>query len=158
MAPTPTHESTPITAVTAEDQALAELRRLGQRVTAPRRAVIAVLAATDEHLSAAQVAERAQALGADLHLASVYRALETLIRLRLVVHTHLAGGSTTYHLTTDSSPHRHVHAQCVGCGAVVDVPEEWLSAVSRRMARELDFELAPHHAALSGRCARCTAR
>ena len=110
----------------AIDIAEGELRRLGERVTAPRRAVIAVLASTDDHLSAMEVAERAQALGSDLHLASVYRAVDTLTRLGLVVHTHLPGGSTTYHLETHASPPRHAHAQCSSCGAVVDVPEEWL--------------------------------
>ena len=144
-------------AVDAETEAVAELRRMGQRVTAPRRAVIAVLASTGEHLSATEVAERAQAVGADLHLASVYRAVDTLTRLGLVVHTHLAGGSATYHLSTEVSPARHAHAQCTGCGAVLDVPEEWLAPVADRLAEQLGFRLLPHHAALTGRCARCDA-
>ncbi len=140
----------------ARDEALAELRRTGQRVTAPRRAVIEVLASTDEHLSAAEVAERAQAVGAELHLASVYRAMDTLTRSGLVVHTHLASGSATYHLSTRVSPRRHAHAQCTRCGTVVDVPEAWLAPLAERLSGELGFELVPHHAALSGRCARCT--
>jgi Fur family ferric uptake transcriptional regulator len=135
-----------------------ELRRLGERVTAPRRAVIAVLASTDDHLSAMEVAERAQALGSDLHLASVYRAVDTLTRLGLVVHTHLPGGSTTYHLETQASPPRHAHAQCSSCGAVVDVPEEWLRPLSARLDDKLGFVLAPAHAALLGLCRRCAAQ
>ncbi len=141
----------------AEAAAVAELRRMGQRVTAPRRAVIAVLASTGDHLSATEVAERAQAVGADLHLASVYRAVDTLTRLGLVVHTHLASGSATYHLSTDVSPARHAHAQCTGCGAVLDVPEEWLEPLSHRLSDQMGFRLLPHHAALTGRCARCDA-
>ena len=137
------------------DIAEGELRRLGERVTAPRRAVIAVLASTDEHLSAMEVAERAQAHGAGLHLASVYRAMETLTRLGLVVHTHLPGGSTTYHLATPASPARHAHAQCSSCGAVVDIPEEWLRPLSSRLGDEMGFRLAPTHAALVGLCSRC---
>jgi Fur family ferric uptake transcriptional regulator len=135
-----------------------ELRRLGERVTAPRRAVIAVLASTDEHLSAAQVAERAQAHGTELHLASVYRAVDTLTRLGLVIHTHLPGGSTTYHLATKASPARHAHAQCSACGAVVDIPEQWLAAVSARLDDELGFILDAAHAALLGTCERCARR
>ena len=137
------------------DIAEGELRRLGERVTAARRAVIAVLASTDEHLSATEVAERAQAQGDELHLASVYRAVDTLTRLGLVVHTHLPGGSTTYHLATPASPARHAHAQCSRCGAVVDVPEEWLRPLSDRLDDELGFLLAPTHGALIGLCARC---
>ena len=139
----------------AVDIAEGELRRLGERVTAARRAVIAVLASTDEHLSAAEVVERAQAHGAELHLASVYRAMETLTRLGLVVHTHLPGGSATYHLATQASPARHAHAQCSRCGAVVDVPEEWLRPLSARLDDQLGFVLAPAHAALLGLCSRC---
>ena len=148
---------TPDDPAEAEASAVAELRRLGQRVTAPRRAVISVLASTGEHLSATEVAERAQAVGADLHLASVYRAVDTLTRLGLVVHTHLAGGSATYHLSTEVSPPRHAHAQCTECGAVLDVPEQWLAPLADRMADQMGFRLLPHHAALTGRCARCDA-
>ena len=133
-----------------------ELRRLGERLTAPRRAVISVLASTDAHLSVAQVTERAQALGADLHVASVYRAVDTLTRLGLVVHTHLPGGTTTYHLSTRASPARHAHAQCSGCGVVLDVPEQWLGPLAQRLGDELGFQLAPAHAALLGRCRVCT--
>jgi len=42
---------------TARDEALAALRGMGERVTAPRAAVIEVLAGTVEHLSAEEVAE-----------------------------------------------------------------------------------------------------
>jgi Fur family ferric uptake transcriptional regulator len=132
-----------------------ELRRLGERVTAARRAVIVVLGSTGEHLSATQVAERAQAHGAELHLASVYRAVDTLTRLGLVIHTHLPGGSTTYHLATRASPPRHAHAQCSSCGAVVDVPEQWLGDVAARLDDELGFALDAAHAALLGTCQRC---
>jgi len=140
---------------TARDEALAALRGMGERVTAPRAAVIEVLAGTVEHLSAEEVAESARGRGHDLHLATAYRALKTLSGLGLVRHTHLPGGSTTYHLATSGGPRAHAHAACTSCGKVVDVPEEWLDDLVQRMRSEQGFELAPHHAALTGRCADC---
>jgi len=128
---------------------------MGERVTVPRAAVIEVLADTVEHLSAEEVTESARQRGRDLHLATAYRALKTLSDLGLVRHTHLPGGSTTYHLATAAGPRPHAHAVCTSCGRVVDVPEEWLDDLVRQVRTQQGFELAPHHAALTGRCADC---
>jgi Fur family ferric uptake transcriptional regulator len=139
----------------AEAEALAELRRLGGRITNPRVAVVRVLAGTDAHLTAAEVAAVARSAGAELHLATAYRTLESLSQLGLVRHTHLAAGSATYHLATPSAPAPHAHTQCTSCGAVQDVPQDWLADLQRRLDREVGFRLEPHHAAITGLCSRC---
>lgn len=138
-----------------EQEAVDALRRSGGRVTGPRTSVIRVLAGTEAHLSAFEVATAARTHGRNLHLATAYRALEALSDLGLVRHTHLPGGSTTYHLATPSAPAAHVHAQCRRCGAVHDVPEEWLTELAARLGREQGFQLEPHHAAITGLCAAC---
>lgn len=142
----------------AEAEAMAALRRMGERVTGPRVAVIRVLAGTQTHLSAAEVTAAAGAQGSDIHLATAYRTLEALSELGLVRHTHLAGGSATYHLATPSAPTAHAHAQCRQCGVLHDVPQPWLGELSRRLRDELGFVLEPHHAAVTGLCAKCSER
>ena len=58
--------------------ALAALRARGERVTRVRHAVVEVLEATTDHLTADEIASRAETLAPGLHRASVYRALATL--------------------------------------------------------------------------------
>ena len=140
---------------TAEQEALDELRRLGGRITNPRVAVIRVLASTEAHLTAAEVAAVARSAGTELHLATAYRTLESLSQLGLVRHTHLAAGSATYHLATPSAPATHAHTQCRRCGAVQDVPQSWLAELEERLASERSFRLESHHAAITGVCSTC---
>ena len=132
----------------------AALPRIGP-ITLALAAELATEAGHEFTPKAAVRISNAQAHGAELHLASVYRAVDTLTRLGLVIHTHLPGGSTTYHLATTASPPRHAHAQCSSCGAVVDVPEQWLGDLATRLDDELGFDLDAAHAALLGTCERC---
>jgi Fur family transcriptional regulator, ferric uptake regulator len=135
----------------------AQLRQRGERVTTARLAVAEVLAATDEHLSAEQIGERAEALRPGIHRATVYRALEALGELGLVTHVHLGKAGTTYHLAGELVP-RHLHLRCTGCGRVLDVDAETLEPVRRKLRREIGFRLDPDHVALLGTCADCAGR
>ena len=138
--------------------ALAQLRARGERVTRVRHAVIEVLDGTTEHLTADEIASRAEDLAPGLHRASVYRALATLGDRGLVTHTHLGGAATVYHLNFDL-PQRpatgHAHLQCTRCSRVIDIPVNLLEPMADSVERDLGFRLEPRHAALLGVCADC---
>lgn len=124
-------------------------------MTGPRRAVIAALAAGQpSHLTPDQVVAAVAQLDPTVHRASVYRALEVLSTLGVVQHVHLGHGTTAYHL---AAPHEHLHAHCVRCDQVIDLPGSLLDDVARRVADEYGFVLDPAHVALSGTCASCRA-
>ncbi len=134
------------------DGAATLLRARGDRMTGPRRVVLTALARRQSHLSPEQVVGAVAALDPTVHRASVYRALETLSALGVVQHVHLGHGTTAYHL---SAEHRHLHAACAGCGAVVDLPGDLLDDVAERLESAQGFALDPAHVALSGTCAGC---
>lgn len=138
--------------------ALAALRARGERVTRVRHAVVEVLEATNEHLTADEIASRAEALAPGLHRASVYRALATLGEIGLVTHTHLGGAATVYHLNLEL-PQRpttgHAHLQCTRCSRVIDIPVTLLEPLADSVERDLGFRLEPRHTALLGVCADC---
>ncbi|MGN6302005.1 MAG: Fur family transcriptional regulator [Angustibacter sp.] len=137
---------------TAIQQATALLRARGDRMTAPRRAVLAALSRHSDHLTADQVVTAVAHADPSVHRASVYRALETLSHLGVVQHVHVGHGTTTYHLADDEL---HLHAQCERCGAVVDLPASLLDGVVDQVDRLHRFALDPTHVALSGLCAAC---
>ena len=143
-------EGDPVEAVIADAAAL--LRARGDRMTGPRRAVLTVLASRQSHLAPEQVVSAVAELDDGVHRASVYRALETLSELGLVQHVHLGHGTTAYHLAAE---HRHLHAACGRCGAVVDLPGDLLDDVAARLDDGQGFALDPTHVALSGTCATC---
>ncbi|MBU4214190.1 MAG: transcriptional repressor [Actinobacteria bacterium] len=131
------------------------LRAHGERMTAPRRAVLTALARSGGHVLAAEVVTAVAEVDPTVHRASVYRTLEALSELGVVQHLHLGHGGTAYHLARGG--HTHLHAQCRVCGAVLDLPAELLDDVARVLASRDGFALDPGHVALSGTCARCAA-
>jgi Fe2+ or Zn2+ uptake regulation protein len=134
--------------------AAAQLRSRGDRMTGPRRAVITALAGRREqsHLTPEQVVVAVAQVDPTVHRASVYRALEVLSSLGVVQHVHLGHGTTAYHL---AAPHEHLHAHCVRCDHVIDLPATLLDDVARQVVDGYGFVLDPSHVALSGTCATC---
>lgn len=133
-------------------EALCEaLRSRKERVTRARRAVIEVLVASRDHLTAEEIHERVEAVAPDVHRATVYRALDTLSRLELVEHAHLGHGPAVYHLSDDL----HHHLVCEACGAVIEAPASLFRSAERRMLDEFGFVPKSRHFAVVGRCPGC---
>jgi Fur family ferric uptake transcriptional regulator len=142
------------TSPVVEDVA-AGLRARGERMTEPRRAVVAALAGTAEHLSAEEILVDASKAYPGVNRSTIYRALETLADLGVVQHIHSGRAATLYHLTSDAGP--HAHATCDQCGRVIDLPGDVLAAAATRLRADQGFILDPGHVALSGLCRECVA-
>jgi Fur family transcriptional regulator, ferric uptake regulator len=135
------------------DEVAGLLRARGERMTGPRRAVVAVLAQQTDHISADALVALVAEQDAGVHRASVYRTLEALSDLGVVQHVHVGHGATTYHLVRPEE--RHLHAHCRICGSVRDLPPDLLDEVAVTLARKYGFVLDAGHVALSGICRRC---
>ncbi|HUF32931.1 MAG TPA: Fur family transcriptional regulator [Acidimicrobiales bacterium] len=134
-----------------EEQVLARLRARGGRVTGARRAVLAGLLDGPGHVSAEELAEVVRRSQPEVHLSTVYRALEAFEALGVVTHVHLGHGRAIYHLT-DQLQH---HAACERCGAVIHLPDGLFADVAERLEGDFGFHLDTHHFALVGTCERC---
>ena len=133
------------------DDALDLLRARGLRVTTARRAVLVAMLEADGHLRAEDLAAVVQDRHPDIHLSTVYRALETFEDVGLVTHVHLGHGPSTYHLADQL----HHHAVCEACGRVIELPADVLDTVAERVRSDFGFEVDARHFALAGRCAGC---
>lgn len=134
------------------DTLLDQLRARGARVTAARRAVLVDLVRRGgAHPSAEDIARRLRRSHPDLHRSTVYRTLEVLEELGLVVRAGVGDGATAWHLAAD----RHHHARCDVCGTVIELPDAVLAPVVRRLERDHGFVAEPHHVTIGGTCADC---
>ncbi len=140
-------------AASAIAQAAELLRACGQRMTGPRRAVLSALAHSREHLTADQVVASVAAGTESAHRASVYRTLDVLAELHIVQRV-FTRGVASYHLAAENP---HVHAQCLGCARVQDLPGEVLAPLRSVLAQGHRFTLDSLHTVLSGWCADCAA-
>ncbi len=93
-----------------------------------------------------------QAQSPDIHLSTVYRNLDELERLGVVVHTHLGHGPAIYHLASAD----HGHLVCERCGLALEAPEELFRTLSSLAEERFGFRIDPRHFAVLGRCQACT--
>src|SRR4029079_14463951 len=90
------------------------LRRRGLRWTPQRRTVMEVLAATDGHVTGAELIERCRDHDPQTIPSTVYRTLDVLEELGLVRHGHGADGREEFHVSPGAE---HGHLYCADCGA-----------------------------------------
>ena len=131
--------------------ALEIVRQHGGRVTSSRRIILRILFSSPGHRTAEELAAEVQAEAPDIHLSTIYRNLEELERLGVVVHSHFGHGPATYHLAGTV----HGHFVCEECGTLIEVPQSMFSGLAREAANEFGFTIDPHHFAMLGRCADC---
>lgn len=137
-------------ACTTESELL--LRNNELRVTRQRLAVLSVLRHSDQHITAADVYDRARREAPELNASTVYRTLTQLRDLGLVSQTDLGGGERTYNWRSER-PHHHL--VCTSCGKMSELPHDFLADFSSRLRSEFGFETDPDHWAVYGRCRSC---
>lgn len=140
-------------AADAVSAAVVRLRERGERVTAPRRAVLEVLAGRSDHLTADEVSILLE--GTDVHRATVYRTLDVLAAAGVVSHRHHAGGATRYHLAAAAEGAEHLHGHCRGCGTVVVLPADALASAAATLREAGGFRLEAEQSTLVGLCREC---
>ena len=133
-----------------------DLRRVlearGQRCTAQRTAVYRFLHETDIHPTAEEVFLRVRTELPGISLATVYKSLETLVGCGLARKLSYTDTSARYDGRTDP----HLHARCLACGAIADVPGPFPFAESVPLAgRSGGFRVTGCRVELTGYCAQC---
>ena len=127
------------------------VRQQGGRVTSSRRLLLHALFDAPRHWTAEELAEVVQAGAPDTSLSTIYRNLEELEQMGVVVHAHLGHGPATYHLSAGA----HSHFVCETCNTAFEAPDELFRSLSERAKAEFGFEIDPHHFAILGRCRNC---
>lgn len=139
-------------AQTAIAEVKKRIRDLGLRVTAPRLAVLQVVAEAERPLSHAEVVDR---LGPDApwDRATVYRNLVALVGVKLLRVASHAGGITRYEVATGEEHLAHPHFLCDDCGIVSCLPEtEIVTPKKAKWAKSLKAA----EVQFVGRCPSCS--
>jgi Fur family ferric uptake transcriptional regulator len=124
------------------------------RWTPQRRSILKVLAETAGHVTASDLVERCRVLDPDVTPSTVYRTLDTLEELGLVIHSHGPDGREEYHVGPDSE---HAHLQCDTCGSTWELNIAELAPLLDQLRHDRGFVVAVPHLTIAGRCAACEA-
>ncbi|NJM08392.1 transcriptional repressor, partial [Candidatus Gracilibacteria bacterium] len=133
-------------------QVQAALRADGQRLTAPRLAIIGWIADAARPFSAEALT--AALASAGVGRATAYRAVDWLRERGWLARVQTERGDYTY---TRTLPGHHHHAVCTRCGATLLVEGcNAIDALTALLARQ-GFRVHGHILELFGLCARCQA-
>jgi Fur family ferric uptake transcriptional regulator len=130
------------------------LRGRGLRWTPQRRAVVEVLAASEGHVTGAELLERCRAIDPSTIPSTVYRTLDVLEELGLVRHGHGADGREEFHVGPEGE---HGHLYCANCGGSWEIREGPARDILRTLRQADGFEADLSHVTVVGLCRECSA-
>ena len=139
------------------EYATAELRAAGHRASTPRAAVIELIGSQQCGLTAQELADELRRRGRGVGIATVYRTLELLDRMKLVQRLDIGGASARYEPALPGGEHHHHHLVCERCGRVTPFEDPDLERTIASLARRVDYRVGEHDVVLSGSCPDCVA-
>lgn len=131
------------------------LRRIDQRYTAGRRAIVELLVSIGHPVNIGDIAESLP----DLPRSSAYRHLVDLESAGLVRRVTASDEFTRFELAEDLTEHHH-HLVCINCGKVIDVTlpagfEQNVTQAIGKLAEAERFEPHSHRLDVLGICSAC---
>ena len=136
------------------NDALETLDRAGYRRGGARRAVVDLLGRQSCCLSAQEIFDGLRKARRPVGIASVYRALDALVDLRLVKRVDAGDGIARYEPAPSTGEHHH-HLVCRDCGKVEAFTDPRLERAIDRVAGGLGYAVDEHEVVLTGACADC---
>src|SRR3954454_6494133 len=121
---------------------------------ARRAAVVETLATLGCSVTAKEIADRLHQRGEDVGVASIYRTLDLLDRLRLARRVGAAEGGARYEPIDPSGDHPHPLV-CERCGQVTAFEDRNLEAAIDQLSRRVEYSIDAHDVTLRGRCPAC---
>lgn len=130
------------------------LEEHGQKLTSEREALVREIFATHYHFEADELLFRMKQKGVKISRATIYRALDLLVKSGMVRRVHLGEDHFHYERVTRDEEH-HDHLICTTCGAVVEFHDADLEARRKLICENHDFEPTFHNLQILGVCKRC---
>jgi len=127
------------------------IRTSGGRATSAKRTLLEVLLASSDHLTAEEITTAVQSSSPETSPSTIYRNLEELEQLGIVVHAHLGRAAAVYHLAGPV----HGHLICSNCGQTIEVPSAQFESFASDVLSKYGFLVDRHHLAIAGLCQSC---
>lgn len=119
----------------------------GLKMTGQRKLILQVLDNAEDHPSVETVYERAKELDASISMATVYRTLNMLDELNLVIRHEFKENFSRYEVNEE----HHHHLIDLETGDVIEFQNSELETLKEKIANELGFDLVDHRLELYGK-------
>ena len=133
----------------------------GYKTTPQREEILKIFVENPElhHMSAEDVYSILREKDSEIGLATVYRALDLLSELGILMRVDFGDGCARYELnTTDPKVHHHHHLICLKCKKVIEFEEDLLDELEANIADKSGFQILNHEVKFFGYCSDCLAK
>lgn len=131
-------------------------RGLGERQTAPRRAIarnLVRLGKSGASFSAEELLQKLRRTNRRIGRATVYRSIEKLVRMNVLDRIEFADGKHSFRLCENQV--HHYHLACTKCHHVIELDFCLESDVINDIRKRESFEIDDHSITLFGLCRKC---
>jgi Fur family ferric uptake transcriptional regulator len=112
----------------------------GLKMTDQRRTILNILSESEDHPSVEMVYERARLQNPAISMATVYRTLNLLDELEIVVRHDFGKNFSRYELYSD----HHDHLIDLESGKVIEFKDTELEDIKKKIAKKMGYELIDH--------------
>jgi Fur family ferric uptake transcriptional regulator len=124
----------------------------GYRLTGPRRAFAALIAARGRHFTADELLGESRRRRLGVTRATIFRSLDVLADLGVVERLDLPSGE---HAFVACEPAHHHHVVCSACGRSTGVADPGIERIAEAIGREIGYRIDAHRLELFGVCPDC---
>lgn len=132
----------------------------GYKMTPQRKEILRIFVEHSDkhHMSAEDVYGILREQDSEIGLATVYRALDLLSELGILVQVDFGDGCARYELNTaDPKIHHHHHLICLKCKQVIEFEEDLLEMLEAYIEKKSGFKILNHEVKFFGYCRDCRA-
>jgi Fur family ferric uptake transcriptional regulator len=131
------------------------------RWTMPREAILELLSRSPKHMSAKEIYASLYNTHPGMGLTTVYRTLDLLARMGIVIKLALGDGQSRYEFKSSKKKDHHHHLICTNCGKIIDYSEfldeelRLIRKTEERLAKKYEFKILDHNIEFLGICEKC---
>lgn len=129
------------------------LRRHAHKLTGPRQAILKLLRRHSHPLSSKEIYTALP--GRNCDLATVYRSMHLLEKMKIVKRYDLGDGVARFELLGEGDDGHHHHLVCTRCARVVEIDECFTRELEEKIAERNGFKAVSHKLEFFGICPRC---
>ena len=126
----------------------------GLKSTPQRDELAAWIFKVHEHFTVDDVISSFRQMGKKVSAATVYRLVQMMLELGLLIE-HDFGKGHKFYEHTPGHPH-HDHIICNNCGKIIEFADESLEQLKLKIAQSYGFIMESHSLHIFGKCSECT--
>lgn len=133
-----------------------KLNNNNYRLTGQRQIIMELFSENSgEHLCAEEIYKILSEKNTGIGIATVYRTLSMLEKLKFITRINLDDGCIRYQLSDPNAKHEHHHLICECCGCIQDIKDDLLESLEKLVLAENGFHVHNHKVKLYGVCKKC---